>query len=71
MTESLITSVTTVIMAIVGVAIIALLVSKQSQTGSVITSGSQGLSTGLTAAMSPVTGQGTGVFSLGYSGGAL
>jgi hypothetical protein len=71
MTESLITSVTTVVMAIVGVAIIALLVSKQSQTGTVISAGSQGLSTGLLSALSPVTGQGTGQFSLGFTGGAL
>jgi hypothetical protein len=71
MTESLITSVTTVIMAIVGVAIIALLVSKSAQTGTVISAGSQGLSTGLLSALSPVTGQGTGQFSLGFTGGAL
>ena len=71
MTESLISSVTTVIMAIVGVAIIALLVSRQSQTGAVISAGSQGLSTGLLSALSPVTGQGTGQFSLGFTGGAL
>ena len=71
MTESLITSVTTVVMAIVGVAIIALLVSKNAQTGNVISAGSQGLSTGLLSALSPVTGQGTGQFSLGFTGGAL
>lgn len=71
MTESLITSVTTVIMAIIGVAIIALLVSKSANTGAVISSGSQGLSTGLLSALSPVTGQGVGQFSLGFSGGAL
>lgn len=71
MSESLITSVTTVIMAIVGVAIIALLVSKNAQTGAVISSGSQGFSSGLLSALSPVTGQGTGQFSLGFTGGAL
>jgi hypothetical protein len=71
MTESLITSVTTVIMAIVGVAIIALLVSKNAQTGTVISAGSQGFSSGLLSALSPVTGQGTGQFSLGFTGGAL
>ena len=71
MTENLITSVTTVVMAIVGVAIIALLVSRQSQTATVISAGSQGLSTGLLSALSPVTGHGTGQFSLGFTGGAL
>lgn len=71
MTEHLITSVTTVVLALVGVAIIALLVSKNAQTGSVISAGSQGLSSGLMSALSPVTGQGTGQFSLGFSGGAL
>lgn len=71
MSESLITSATTVIMAIVGVAIIALLVSKNAQTTSVISAGSQGLSTGLLSALSPVTGSGTGMFSIGHTGGAL
>lgn len=71
MTESLITSVTTVILAIVGVAIIALLVSKNAQTSHVISAGSQGFSSGLLSALSPVTGQGTGQFSLGFTGGAL
>lgn len=71
MTESLITSATTVIMAIVGVSIIALLISKNAATTSVISAGSQGLSSGLTSALSPVTGSGTGAFSLGYTGGAL
>ena len=71
MGESLITSATTVILAIVGVAIIALLVSRNAQTGTVISAGSQGLSTGLLSALSPVTGQGTGQFSLGFTGGAL
>ena len=71
MTESLITSATTVIMAIIGVAIIALLISKNAQTSNGISAGSQGLTSGLMSALSPVTGQGTGLFSVGYSGGAL
>jgi PRD1 phage membrane DNA delivery len=66
--ESLITSAVTVIMAIIGVAIIAVLVSKQANTAGVLQSGSQGIATDLGAALSPVTG--SGLFS-GFSGGAL
>lgn len=71
MSETFVTSVTTVALAIVGVAIIAVLVSKNAGTASVISAGSQGLSSGLLSALSPVTGQGVGQFSLGFTSGAL
>ena len=51
--------------AIVGVAIVAVLVSKNSQTGTVLTSAGTALSTAITAAVSPVTGS-----SGSFSGGA-
>jgi len=58
MSEQLLTSVVTVITAIIGVAFIAVLVSKQANTSGVISSAAKGLSTDLTAALSPVTGGG-------------
>lgn len=56
MSDQLISSVTTVLLAIVGVAIIAVLVSQNAQTGSVLSAGSGAFSTSLGAALSPVTG---------------
>jgi hypothetical protein len=63
MSDSLVTSAVTVIMAIVGVAIIAVLVSKNANTSGVLGAGASGLSTGLGTALSPITGGG----SLGLS----
>lgn len=63
MSDQLITSVVTVLMAIIGVAIIAVLVSKNAQTGAVIGAGASGFSQALSTALSPVTGTGT------FSGG--
>jgi uncharacterized membrane protein YbjE (DUF340 family) len=64
MSEQLITSVVTVLTAIIGVAIIATLVSKNANTSQVIQAGSQGFSTALGTALSPVTGgSGLGNFS--------
>jgi PRD1 phage membrane DNA delivery len=71
MSETLMTSIVTVALAIVGVAIIAVLVSRNANTANVISAGSQGLSSGLLSALSPVTGVGTGSFSVGFTGGAL
>lgn len=69
MTDSLITSVTTVALAIVGVAIIAVLVSKNAATPQVIQSSGQAFSQSLGTALSPVTGTGnfSGGASIGYS----
>lgn len=62
MTEGIIN----VILAIVGVAIIAVLVSKQAQTGSVVTAGGGAVSNFLCTALSPVAGG-----SCGGGGGGL
>ncbi len=67
MSEQLVTSVVTVLMAIVGVAIIAVLVSKNANTTGVIGATAQGFSGSLATALSPVTG-GSGNFNFG--GGA-
>lgn len=53
-----ITSIVTVATAIVGLAIVAVLVSKNAQTGTVIQSATSGFASDLSAAVSPVTGGG-------------
>lgn len=49
-------SIVTVLLAIIGVAIIAVLVSKQAQTGSVLGTGGSALAQAIGCAASPVTG---------------
>lgn len=62
-------SVVTVAVAIIGVAIVAVLVSKNAQTSQVISSASSGFSGALKTALSPVTG-GSGLDNLGgFPGG--
>ncbi len=68
MSEQLVTAVVTVLMAIVGVAIIAVLVSKNANTSQVIGAGSSAFSQSLSTALSPVTGAQGGTFNFG--GGA-
>jgi PRD1 phage membrane DNA delivery len=70
MGDSLITSVVTVLTAIVGVAIIATLVSKNANTAGVLTAGGSAFSNALGTALSPVTG-GSGSFGSFTGGGAL
>lgn len=53
-----------VLMAIVGVAILAVIVSKNAQTTQVIGAVTSGFSTSLAAALSPITGS-TGIGSFG------
>lgn len=66
MGDHLITSVVTVLTALVGVAIIAVIVSKQANTAGVIQAGASGFAQDLQAAVSPVTG-GSG-FGSGFTG---
>ena len=67
MTDQLVTSVVTVLTAIIGVAIIAILVSRQSQTGAVLQQGGAAFSKVLGTALSPVTGGG-GISLTGFTG---
>jgi hypothetical protein len=71
--EQLITSIVTVLTAIIGVAILAVLVSRNSQTTNVINAAASGFATDLKAALSPVAGGGgigvNGV-SFNFGGGA-
>ena len=56
--DKYITAIVGVLTAIIGVAIIATLVSNQSNTASVISAGASGFSSILQTALSPVTGSG-------------
>lgn len=58
MSDQLIASVVTVLTAIVGVAIIATLVSKNANTAGVLSAGGSAFSSALGTALSPVTGGG-------------
>lgn len=63
MTDQLFSSIVTIATAIVGVAILAVLVSKNADTAKVIQAATQGFAADLGAAVSPVSG--------GFSGGVL
>lgn len=63
MSEQLVSSVTTVLLAIVGVAIIAVLVSRNANTTGVISAGGKAFSQDLGTALSPVTGSSYGSFT--------
>lgn len=69
MSDQLITSVTSVLLAIVGVAIIATLVSKNANTAGVLQAGGSAFSGSLGTALSPVTGAGMGGGFGSFSGG--
>lgn len=60
MNDEFATSIVTVLMAIIGVAIIAILISPKAQTSAVLTSGGKAFSQILGAAISPVTGESLG-----------
>jgi len=64
MTSDIISGIVTVLTAIVGVAIIAVIVSKGAQTPQVLQAGGSAFAAALGAAVSPVTGGG-----LGFTGG--
>lgn len=68
MGEKLVTSVVTIALAIVGVAIIAVLVSKNANTTGVIQSASSGFSQTLATAISPVTGAGGSGLGTNFGG---
>ena len=58
MNDNFATSIVTVLMAIIGVAIVALLISPKAQTGVVLTAGGDAFSKILGAALTPVTAAG-------------
>lgn len=61
-------SIVTILLAIIGVATLALLVSKNANTTAVIGAGSQGFSSALGTALSPVTGQAMNTFMPTHNG---
>lgn len=67
MGDHLVTSIVTVLTAIVGVAIIAVLVSQKANTANVVTSAGNAFANDLTAAVAPVTGASASV-NTGSSG---
>lgn len=69
MGDQLIASVVTVLTAIVGLAVIAVLVSKQAQTPQVITAGGSAFAQAVGAAVSPITGGGNGAFGFSAPAG--
>lgn len=69
MGEKALEGIISVATAVVAVAIVAVLVSKNSQTGTVLTAGGKALSSAITAAVSPVTGaQTAGATQIGQAG---
>ena len=66
--NELVTSITTIALAIVGVAIVATLVSPKAKTSEVIGASGNAFSTSLLAALSPVTGHYPST-SAAYAGG--
>lgn len=60
MPDQLFTSIVSIMTAIVGVAILAVLVSNHSQTGAVITAGGNAFAQDLGVAVSPITGSSYG-----------
>lgn len=63
MSDHAVTAIISIITAIIGVSVIAVLVSNQAQTGSVLTAGGNALGTVLKAATAPVSGS-SGIGSL-------
>lgn len=67
--DNLTNSVVTILTAIVGVAILAVIVSKNSNTSGVISAGGAAFAQALQAATGPVTGSGYAFTSPTYGGG--
>jgi hypothetical protein len=64
MSEQLFTTVTSIALAVIGLALVAVIVSKNANTGGVLTSAGSALAKDIGAAVAPVTGMGfTGSFT--------
>jgi hypothetical protein len=61
-------TITSIVTAIIGLAILSVIVSKQANTTGVIQAASSGLASDIQAATSPITGAGGGLGSLGNLG---
>jgi hypothetical protein len=69
MGDQIISGGVSVAVAIVGLAVLAVLVSRNAQTGQVISAAASGFAQDLSAAVSPITGGGGGFGYGGFSGG--
>lgn len=67
--NSMVEAISSIALAIIGLAIVAVLVSKKAQTGAVIQASASGLANNIAVAQSPVTGTALNL-SLGYPGGS-
>lgn len=70
MGDRIVSSIVTVLTAIIGIAILAVLVSKNAQTPQVISSAGKAFTSAIQAAVSPINGGGfTGGAPLDFNGG--
>lgn len=69
--NQILNGVVVIITAIIGVAILSVLVSRNSNTAGVLTAGSQAFSGALGTALSPVTGGGFGAVGMGMPSGYM
>lgn len=70
MSDSVITGIITILTAVIGIAIVSVLVSKQADTANVLTAGGKAFGGILTAALGPVSGGGNnGLPSLSFGAG--
>lgn len=63
--NSIVEAISTIALAVIGLAVVSVLVSNKAQTSSVIQAGASGLANNIGVAESPVTGNSVS-FSLGY-----
>lgn len=70
MGDQIISSIVTIATAIIGIAIIAVLVSNNANTAGVLTAATGGFGQDLLAAEAPVTGGGSGFGMGGFTGGS-
>lgn len=67
MKDSVITGIVAILMAIIGVAIVSVLVSKNANTSGVLTAGGGAFSSILKTALAPVSGSSTSSLGQGFS----
>lgn len=70
MNDHLFNSLASILTAIVGVAVLAVIVSKNANTAGVLTAGGTAFASALGAAEAPVTGGGLGISGIGSIGSA-
>lgn len=68
--NSFVEGVSTIALAVVGLAVVAVIVSKKSNAGGIIQSAASGLANNIGVAISPVTGSAPS-FDLSYPGGGF